>query len=192
MNTGRYYLWACVDQLRESKVFFQSERENEANIKVMPNERPFPGCGLLFIGLRIGDQRPDGQPLQRLAEKIEIVVSVTMRTTVAPSMNVGEKFYVREDQSVDFPASLDKVCSEIVRLLDRSDSLLGRIQTKIENAEGPEAYPATSPLYFARVSPQPQVVDHTHFNEFSENDQATNTDSGLLQIITFDGGERMS
>lgn len=189
MYSGDYYLYACLDQIRELGSFYETEAGNNSNIRIMPDERPAPGCGLLFIGLRLGNQQENKIVIPGFSEKIEVVVHVTLRTTVSPNPEVGQNFYVRRDQSVDFRASIHHICRKIIDLIHNSNSLLLRVQQAICDFEGENAKPVTSPLRAKSIS-IPRIVDVDHFNEVPQN-REVNLDSGLLSIITFGDGERL-
>lgn len=193
MRAGPYYLLSVLDQLRQENTIYNTRRESNNNIRIMPDERPFPGCGPIFIGVRLGTQQMDKKVLPNRSEICEVVVSITLRTNTAPVPDVGAEFYVRDDHDhhIDHQASLNHIGAHIIDLLDNRDDLLERIQTKICEQEGTTAQPATGVLRWKQSLPQPRIVDHNHFGE--EAAEGSNLPSaGLLDILTFGDGERLS
>lgn len=191
MRIGSYYLLATLEHLRANNTLFASPEESANGIRIMPDERPFPGCGPLFIGLRIGNQRMDKKVLPSRSEVCEIVISITLRTTTSPLPELGANFYVRDDGSINFQASIEHVASHIVDLIDNNNDLMLEVQHQICRAEGETAAPATGILRWKNALPQIRIVDNSHFIEHSEHTNTRN-DCGLLEILTFGDGERLT
>ena len=192
MFSGNYYLQAVQKVLHESFSAISDPTRRIHNVRKMPDNRPFPGCGNVFVGLRIGSQIRDRRVLPALSEHIEIIAAVTVRTTTAPTLDVGNEFYVRDDGQINFQASIHHVCREIINLVHQSDTLLGYVQEFIEDAEGSTAQPVTNALEFINMSPEPQIVGSNHFTETNEGSVEARDETGLLSIITFGGGERLT
>lgn len=190
MNSGDYYLYAALDQLRYNLPLYDDESMQENNIRIMPDERAMPGCGPVFIGLRIADILPNKQSLPKSSQLVSLQASITVRTTPAAVPEVGCEYLIRQDQRINYQASLFHIVKAIYTLLHYNDSYLYKVQERVCEYEGMNVNPVTGVLRFRTLS-QPRIVDIPNLTEYSENLEVRQ-EVGLLQVVTFGDGERLA
>lgn len=189
MDTGDIYLQACLKALRADTTLFPEQKVAAASCLIMPDDRPAPNAGYLFIGLRLGDQSTVSQPAKALHDKIAIKVAISVRTTDIPTDRVGNNRYSTTDTTKTPRLTVNEIKEQVTQVLHQNDTVLGYAQDLIETDSH---YPILTPLSYSSGSGTgPRVVGPEHYQ--SNNPESTNkgrNDSGLLLILTFSGGER--
>lgn len=182
---GDRYVIAARQVLRKSLVTLWNGNVGmaEASIDLMPDERPKPNCGLVFIALRAFEQTESGPGYEIV--RVRLQAAVTIRTSGISGDLTAVVQEVRSRFSSGNPKLVLSWVTQAVRqsLLDNAKTLLA-----ISNAEYPNEPKLLHELLpvEGEVSP-PEEVTASHFWS-PQHDAGTREGVGLLQRIQFDRG----
>lgn len=177
------------DVLRKSlyELWGGNQKLIDSSIDIMPDERPRPDCGFVFVGLNPFETVIESDSLY---EKVAcgIKFAITMRTSDISRTKLGIKGLTRSRYSATSPKrTLSWITSMVIRAMQvNARQILEASNTAPEYLNQPPILHELSLATPGGILP-PKEVTASHF---SASQQATNTreEVGLLQEVTFDGG----
>lgn len=177
------------DVLRKAllPIWNDSESFAEGAIQIMPDDRPTPDCGILFIGIRPFERLLEGDDTY---EKVEVglKLAITMRTSDLAWDRSGINALIRSRYSQTAPKRvISWIASMVIQAMQINARLILQIANTAEEFENQPLLLHELSLALPNGLPPAREVTASHF--FSSQRAAGTRDSaGLLQELTFDKG----
>lgn len=182
---GDRYVIAARQVLRKSLVSLWGGNVAmaDASIDLMPDERPKPNCGLVFVALRAFEQIESGPEYELV--RVRLQAAVTLRTS---GISGDLTSIVQEVRSRFSSGNPKLVLSWVAQAVRQSLADNAKLLLAISNAEHPNEPNLLHELLpvDGEVSP-PEEVTASHFWG-PQHDAGTREGVGLLQRLQFDRG----
>jgi hypothetical protein len=177
------------DVLRKALLPIWDDNEDRAaaSIQIMPDDRPMPDCGLLFIAIRPFETLLEGDDTY---EKIGVglKLAITLRTSDIAWDRSGINALIRSRYSQTSPKRvISWVASMVIQAMQINAATILRIANTAEEFENQPQLLHELSLALPNGLPPAREVTASHFLS-SQRGASTRESVGLLQELTFDKG----
>lgn len=191
MRGSDAYLQAVVTVLRNDRNLFPNPEVANASCAITTDDRPHAYAGSYFIAC-YKNEVVGIQGTQRHHEYCSIVTAITLRTSDTPQDRIGPARISKDIQAHPrLRYSIDELSELVINAISHSEQIIIEGNNILQQAERDSGSCLLTPLYYEQETPNgPQIVGPNHFRSGNPKTGDGSRESGLLNKITFAGGER--
>ena len=183
IDPGTRYAEGVVAILRSAfGNLYPSQDARNQNIRVMPDDRPVPNAGQLFIGVNSRTEEVQNEEVRRIS--CYVSAYITLRTSHIPTDRVGS--HIWKDTGIDPTeptTAIQAISASVITAVS------GRQEIKSWDGSRPRDTPQPpllTPLFLSKSPDKPRIVGAEHFG--ADPYTGGNNESGLVQLVELSGG----